>query len=302
VEEIVQPFYARVAQDNETGHFISDDALLHHLKIRQTVFLIRFLTQPLEGIMPMVESSGAVHGRIRLDFGIFSRYFLFYADLVLAWLAKRGVEPAKLALWQAKLFALFGAMACTYGGEAAAAQVQAATAQSDRMVDLDRLGAMHPPEQSKIDAAAYIAQSGGLDTELVAELKELEDDARGAIDMEGALTPRLKEALVSLFNAYATALNTTFEFQDLGYALESLARLIQAASDEIEPEAGRRILLFLEAVVSDLSSWREQIFVLQAAPDIHYLDASLFSSCAQLETLFLPGEEAEDETADLELF
>lgn len=118
--------------------------------------------------------------------------------------------------------------------------------------------------------------------------------------MEGALTPKLKGALVSLFGAYAAALNGTLEFRDLGYALKSLATLIEKSSDGIEEAQQKRILRFLEAVISDLSSWRKQIFVLQEAQDVHYLDASLFSSCAQLETLFLPG--VEEETADLELF
>ncbi len=303
IEEIVQPFYAQVVADREAGRFVADASMLHHLKIRQSVFLIRFLTQPLEAMMPMIKSSGAVHGRIRLDFGIFSRYFLLYSDLVLAWLARRGVEGDRLALWQAKLFALFGAMACTYGGPEAQERVAAAIKPKiESVVDSERLKAMHPPQSEKIDAARFVAESGGLDSDLVAELKELEEDARGAIDLEGALSGKLRGVLVALLGTYARALNNTLEFQDLGYALESLAGLIERV-DEIEsPDRAKRVLAFLEAVIGDLGQWRQEVFVAQSAQDIHYLDASLFSSCAQLETLLLPGESSGEEEQELELF
>lgn len=185
IAEIVDPFYRRVVADHETAGLIADDSFLFRLKIRQSVFLIRFFSQPLETLRPQMTHAGEIHGRIKLDFGVFARYYLFYSDLVLSWVARhRGADEAELARWQAKLFTLFGAMACAYGGTAhpASAPQAPAPVQTQRLVELDRLGNMHAPDAHKITARAFLAEMGGIESSVVDELAELAEEAQGAID------------------------------------------------------------------------------------------------------------------------
>lgn len=306
ISEIVDPFYRRVVADHETAGLISDDSFLFRLKIRQSVFLLRFFTQPLESLRPQMAHAGEVHRHIRLDFGIFARYYLFYSDLVLSWLARnRQADHAELVRWQAKLFTLFGAMTCAYAQEEGAQQPQepATLSESARQIDLGRLGDMHPPQEEKINARQFLAQLGGADQGIIDELAELADEVQGLIDAQEAFDRPLILALERLFGAYASILNGTYEFRDLGYALEALSALLKAMQPEtIDADRGRRLTIFLQAIVADLQQWRKEIFITQSTQDIHYLDASLFSSCAQLETLLLPDRATEEAGGGLELF
>ncbi|MGE4294379.1 MAG: protoglobin domain-containing protein [Campylobacterales bacterium] len=309
ISEIVDPFYRRVVADHRTQGLISDDSFLFRLKIRQSVFLIRFFTQPLETLRPQMAHAGEVHGRINLDFGVFARYYLYYADLVLSWLARnRKADEVELARWQAKLFTLFGAMSCAFGGTPPEAVPQPAALPAQEVkkaVNLERLGDMHAPDALKISAQAFLAEMGGVDSGLVDELAELASEAQSVIDSEeSGISIQLPDVLERLFAAYASILNGTYEFRDLGYALEALAVILKSAPvDSIPADRQRKLRVFLDAIVKDLEQWRMEIFVRKSALDIHYLDASLFSSCAQLETLLLPPKNMpQTDEEELELF
>jgi two-component system chemotaxis response regulator CheY len=60
------------------------------------------------------------------------------------------------------------------------------------------------------------------------------------------------------------------------------------------------MLIQLQSILEDLIQWREMIFVKEEANDIHYLDASLLSSCLQIRADF--GGESADGGDELEFF
>ena len=60
-------------------------------------------------------------------------------------------------------------------------------------------------------------------------------------------------------------------------------------------------LLFLH-LLDDISEWRKNIFILQEANDVHYLDSSLLSSCLQIQSIFEKKDVAQDDEDDFELF
>jgi len=94
--------------------------------------------------------------------------------------------------------------------------------------------------------------------------------------------------------AYIEILEQLMEFEHLGYALRMLVDcLLKIKNDQLSQPLTKKSATILLNIVYDLSSWRENIFINQSAIDIHYLDASLLSSCLQLEAVFEPEAHAE---------
>lgn len=297
--EIADPFYSRVKADHRTNGLIKDDSYLFRLKIRQVVFIIRFFSQPLSVLHDSMARAGEVHGKIGLDFGIFARYFTLYADLAMLWIKKhKNPTEEELLLWQAKLFALFSAIGHAYDGKLGL--VNNLDKSSSLSVDLEILASMHSTQ--KISAKAFVESSGGIDWDLVGELKELAIDVENEIGRGDTLDEKMLISLEKLFSAFSSILNSTYEFKELGYALESLFLVLKSIDiNALDSAKHKKIKLFLESVIKDLDQWQDEVFVKMSTQDIHYLDASLFSSCAQLEALLIP-EKAIDHDDELELF
>ena len=56
----------------------------------------------------------------------------------------------------------------------------------------------------------------------------------------------------------------------------------------------KKILVILNAIAEDLIGWTEAVLKEKTAVDIHYLDASLFSSIIQFEMMLTPESEEDD--------
>lgn len=133
-----------------------------------------------------------------------------------------------------------------------------------------------------------------LDTELESSLSELISDGDFA----------LFETISAALEVYASKINLLFQFDDLTYAIRSLASLLLTIDHaKIDPKVFKKLTILLSGIQEDLVSWRNNIFIEQNALDIHYLDSSLFSCCLQIE-LALSDEVKQVETSDedFELF
>ena len=140
---------------------------------------------------------------------------------------------------------------------------------------------------NKTTATEYISE---LDYEILQELQELDeldDDLKESIyqlqeneDING-----LRQMAIQL-ERYAHEISMLFEFEDLAYALRSLAKVLGKIEDSaIDTKNMKKVILFLSGIQSDLGDWRRHLFVTQSASDIHYLDSSLFSDCLQIELI-----------------
>lgn len=158
---------------------------------------------------------------------------------------------------------------------------------------------------NKTTAAEYVNE---LDYEILQELQELDEldvDLKESICLlqEDADIDGLRQMAIQL-EAYAHEISMLFEFEDLAYAIRSLAKLLEKIEDtSIDTKNMKKIILLLSGIQSDLSDWRRHLFVTQSALDIHYLDSSLFSTCLQIE-LILSDEanELASSEEDLVLF
>jgi CheY-like chemotaxis protein len=158
---------------------------------------------------------------------------------------------------------------------------------------------------NKTTAAEYVSE---LDYEILQELQELDeldDDLKESICLlkEDADIDGLRQMAIQL-ETYAHEISMLFEFEDLAYAIRSLAKVLEKIEDtSIDTKNMKKIILLLSGIQSDLGDWRRHLFVTQSALDIHYLDSSLFSTCLQIE-LILSDESNEIDSAedDLVLF
>lgn len=154
----------------------------------------------------------------------------------------------------------------------------------------------------KTKAAEYISE---LDNEILQELQELDEldsDFKESIYLlsEEADIDGLRQMSVQL-EVYAHVISMLFEFEDLAYAIRSLAKVLSEAEDAaLDQKKMKKIILLLSGIQSDLSEWRRRLFVDQSALDIHYLDSSLFSTCLQIE-LILSDEVDEIESGEEDL-
>lgn len=152
----------------------------------------------------------------------------------------------------------------------------------------------------KTGAADYVREIEGDVLEEMDELGEIEKELSEWIsDYEEQPGDELLARIGDRLGQYARTVAKLFEFGDLAFALEQLARFLPTLKSESINV--RRLGLLLESVRLDLASWRRMIFVSQEAQDIHYLDSSLFSSCLQIELDFGDQQPTSDEN-DLDLF
>lgn len=86
---------------------------------------------------------------------------------------------------------------------------------------------------------------------------------------------------------YSNILIGFVEFYELSLALRALSTIIKEADfgDRMSYKYKTNISLYVQAIFEDIVNWREHVFILQDAVDVYYLNASVLSSCIQLEDM-----------------
>lgn len=173
-----------------------------------------------------------------------------------------------------------------------------------RSIDANEQGLLRQSFVNKTSAIEYIRDIGG---DVLDEIRDLE-----SLDNEWIEKLHILEAEPSVDNlryfadivlgTYVRAINNLFEFTALAYALSSLGTFMKEHADAIisDPKKLKMLVMLTEHLGSDLTSWRNHIFALQDAADIHYLDSSFFSSCMQIEQIV--GNKEIETDDDMEFF
>lgn len=175
-----------------------------------------------------------------------------------------------------------------------------------RVIDSGEKELLRQSFVNKTAAVDYVRDIGG---DVLDEIRDLE-----SLDVEWAEKLRdfeeepnvenIRGFVEGVLGVYVRAINNLFEFTALAYALSSLGTFLKENADSIigDPKKLKTLVMLLEHLGSDLSSWREHIFSLQDTADIHYLDSSFFSSCMQIEGIIADKEVATDDDNDIEFF
>jgi len=167
------------------------------------------------------------------------------------------------------------------------------------VIDKSRYKDMHYSDDRKISALDF-SKVNEIDNELIDDLSDYENEMSDSLYENELLTPNMINLSSNVLEQYSKLLNQTVEFKDLAYCIESITLILNNLDVEnLDAKQIKKLKIYLENIISDLSDWKEKMFIACNTLDIHYLDASMLSSCAQIEMLITPAVEDEDE---LELF
>lgn len=308
-DRIVNPFYNRIQADNATKTFI-DAQKLPGLKIKQTLFIYRFFTTDVRDLQQWIIKLNHAHKELGIGAEILAPYFFLWSEMIRTWLATfLRLDDAALLLWQEKIYILFGTIMHHYAGTPPPAAEKPETPQQQkdapRPMLAEKVREIHEAQIQKHIAAQEFLEGIEYDHDLIDELEELEQDAVSSLyDNETVDHAHLQE-IASIFDKYAHLLENTYEFKELAFALKSLIGLLEKCDEStFRSKKVSKVLLFLNGILSDIGTWRKEVFVHRRAINVHYLDASLFSSIAQLEILLSQGniEPEADDPNYLELF
>ena len=91
-----------------------------------------------------------------------------------------------------------------------------------------------------------------------------------------------KDGMDMVLSKYATFLNSLASFGELSRSVTVLNQQIQELNlDTLEDKEKYFAAELIRALLEDLSSWKEHVFVEQNAKDVYYINASIVSNCLQ---------------------
>lgn len=156
-----------------------------------------------------------------------------------------------------------------------------------RVIDSEEKEFLKQSFINKTSAVDYVSEIGGDVLDEIRDLASLDEEwiaTLGAIE-EKPTPESLINFADSVLHPYIKVINTLFEFTALAYALTSLSIFMKENAEAICQEQSKlkMLVMLFEHLGSDLTTWKEHIFLLQDTADIHYLDSSFFSSCMQIE-------------------
>ncbi len=155
-----------------------------------------------------------------------------------------------------------------------------------------------------VSAIEYVNESAISLMGKIDGLEAINDETdRAILAFEQNPSKRTLNVICENFDEYNQVLQLLVDFEHLAYALTTLVNFLGSITEEQFEEAKVKTLTsMLLNLLHDLESWRENVFIEQSARDVHYLDASLLSSCIQMEAIFEDKVVDEDDGGDLEFF
>jgi CheY-like chemotaxis protein len=159
---------------------------------------------------------------------------------------------------------------------------------------------------NKTTAVEYVCDIGGDVLDEIRDLVSLDEEWKEKLLFleEEPVAENIRSFVDNVLRVYVHAINNLFEFTALGYALSTLGSFLKDNADMIisDPKKLKTMIMLMDHMGSDLASWREHIFGLQDAGDIHYLDSSFFSSCMQIEGIISEKDVHTDDDDEMEFF
>lgn len=156
----------------------------------------------------------------------------------------------------------------------------------------------------KTTADEYVQNTAVALMDKIENLETLKFDIETvAISFEEHPQKKLLEKIAHLLDEYVLVVEQLYEFEHFAYALRTLMTFLQNLEvDGVADSDIKKFSLLFISLLDDIETWRHNIFVLQEANDIHYLDSSLLSTCLQIESLFTKESVSQQDEDDFELF
>ncbi|MFA6136492.1 MAG: response regulator [Sulfurimonas sp.] len=175
-----------------------------------------------------------------------------------------------------------------------------------RVIQSNERELLHQSFVHKTSAVDYVSELGGDVIEEILDLVSIDEEWEGILSVieKNPTEENFVYFADAVLNVYVRAINNLFEFTALAYALSSLSVFMKNSAKVVSEDSAKikMLIMLLEHLGKDLTSWREHIFILQDTADIHYVDSSFFSSCMQIEAIIDDKHVDADDENDMEFF
>ncbi|MCX6076066.1 MAG: hypothetical protein NTW78_04175 [Campylobacterales bacterium] len=152
---------------------------------------------------------------------------------------------------------------------------------------------------NKISAESFLEMEM-IDSDLIDDLNDFEKDFDALISATEGITAELIDEIQKLLNLYMSVLHQIIDFKELySHVIYFKTILSQINVDNITDKQAKKYNEIINSILSDLITWKNEIFITKSAKDIHYLDDSIFSSIKQME--MISGNYNQEEN-EMELF
>ena len=175
------------------------------------------------------------------------------------------------------------------------------TAFDDDLMD-EQINELHTSGEDRevLSAQDYLAL-GELDEEHILQIIDMIHDAHSITMQSVNLSPHDINELQNAIEEATHALEGAFEFMDLGNVLRQFSELLEQIKS-LDNNTRELYKPLVDSFISDLEKWADHVFVKQDAIDIHYLDASLFSSVKQIELLLSTAANDSENQEEMDSF
>ena len=146
---------------------------------------------------------------------------------------------------------------------------------------MDKFNASH----RKVPATVFLEDYPDLEY-VLEDLEELDESVYEIT--EHIIGVNLEDNIIDvnlILDRYSQFLNTFMDFYELSTSLVMLKGVLDNVDYSIANEKNKDfIALYLKAILTDLTNWKEHVFISKDAIDVFYINASSLNSCIQLES------------------
>lgn len=179
-----------------------------------------------------------------------------------------------------------------------------ASSQKQEQPDVTKTMLRKKHKDEEIHAVDFLKTINPMYITDLQELDDLDKDLADALfELEDGVAEKLQES-AKFFSVYADNIYFLEEFKDIYVVIKNFVTILESLDfNEVADDKKVTFILYLNSIREDLAYWRKSVFIEQNAPNIHYLDSSLLSSCLQVESLLSNvEEEVVEDYSDLEFF
>ncbi len=153
----------------------------------------------------------------------------------------------------------------------------------DTRVDLEHL---HVSDANKITASELFNQ-GWFDPYAAEDIIDSSKALTEILDVYEFLSSAYLGEVIKRMQIFSTNLITSAEFNNLAGTLIEFNLSLQKLSTKFNACDEGNVLFkqFIDAVITDLISWTNEVLINKSANDVHYLDASLLSSIIMIHSM-----------------
>lgn len=157
---------------------------------------------------------------------------------------------------------------------------------------------------NQVTASEYVQNTPVSLIEKIENLEEIKFELESAaLDFERHPTDESRDRIIHFLNEFVEVIENLLEFEHFAHALMTLKNVLTNLNPAIlDAKDVKKFSLLFISLLDDIETWRKNIFILQEANDIHYLDSSLLSSCLQLQSMITKEEISRTDGDELELF